>query len=146
MSRSTATDRTLPVFVINSFIRSTVCHGPTLDQTSSPASRLPLTTKILNLSRANKASLFLAWNYSVTSGFDTSNAQALAIDNVSILGLNGGATNPSGVGAANPSSVAALNSTLLTVTVTPGTNPPSTAHTVAVDLSAIGGSASQQFF
>ena len=113
---------------------------------TAPGATVPVTNKILNLSLANNASLFLAWNYSVTSGFDTSNAQALAIDNVSILGLNGGATNPSGVGAANPSSVAALNSTLLTVTVTPGTNPPSTAHTVAVDLSAIGGSASQQFF
>ncbi len=41
-----------------------------------------------------------------------------------------GATNPSGVGAANPSSVAPSGTTLLTVTVTPGTNPTSTAHTV----------------
>src|SRR6266850_2900621 len=52
-------------------------------------------------------------------------------------------TNPTGVGAANPSSVAPGNSTLLTVTVTPGTNPPSTAHTVSANLSSIGGSASQ---
>ena len=54
-------------------------------------------------------------------------------------------TNPTGVGAANPSSVAPGNSTLLTVTVTPGTNPPSTAHTVSANLSSIGGSASQLF-
>ena len=94
----------------------------------------------------NGANIFLAWNYSVISGVDTSNAQALAIDNVSILALNGVMTNPSGAGAANPSSVAATGSTLLTVTVTPGTNPPSTAHTVTADLSAIGGNASQQFF
>lgn len=113
---------------------------------TAPGATVPVTNKILNVSVANGASLFLAWNYSVTSGFDTSNAQALAIDNVSILALNGGATNPSGVGAANPSSIPATASTLLTVTVTPGTNPPSTAHTVTANLSTIGGSASQQFF
>ena len=113
---------------------------------TAPGATVPVTNKILNVSVANGASLFLAWNYSVTSGFDTSNAQALAIDNISILGLNGGSTNPSGAGAASPSSVAATNSTLLTVTVTPGTNPPSTAHTVTADLSSIGGSALQQFF
>src|SRR5689334_5217224 len=113
---------------------------------TAPGATLPVANKILNVSVPNGGLIFLAWNYSVTSGFDTSNAQALAIDNVSVLGLNGGATNPSGVGTANPSSVAATNSTLLTVTVTPGTNPPSAAHTVTADLSSIGGSASQQFF
>jgi endonuclease G len=113
---------------------------------TAPGVTVPVSNKTLNVSVANGANIFLAWNYSVTSGFTTDNAQALAIDNISILGLNGPATNPSGVGVANPSSVGALSSTLLTVTVTPGTNPPSTAHTVTVDLSAIGGSASQQFF
>ena len=113
---------------------------------TAPGVTVPVSNKILTVSVPNGASIFLAWNYSVTSGFDTSNAQALAIDNVSVLALNGGATNPSGVGAANPSSVAATQSSLLTVTVTPGTNPPSTAHTVTADLSAIGGSSSQQFF
>jgi DNA/RNA non-specific endonuclease/Big-like domain-containing protein len=113
---------------------------------TAPGATVSVSNKILNVSVPNGGLIFLAWNYSVTSGFDTSNAQALAIDNVSVLALNGGATNPSGAGAANPSSVAATGSTLLTVTVTPGTNPPSTAHTVAADLSAIGGSSSQQFF
>jgi endonuclease G len=113
---------------------------------TAPGATVSVSNKILNVSVPNGGLIFLAWNYSVTSGFDTSNAQALAIDNVSVLALNGGATNPSGVGAANPSSVAALSSTLLTVTVTPGTNPPSTAHTVTADLTTIGGSASQQFF
>src|SRR6185503_12735857 len=113
---------------------------------TAPGATASVTNKILAVSVPNGANIFLSWNYSVISGFDTSNAQALAIDNVSILALNGVSTNPSGAGAANPSSVAATGSTLLTVTVTPGTNPPSTAHTVAADLSAIGGSASQQFF
>ena len=58
----------------------------------------------------------------------------------------GGSTNPSGVGAANPSTVLAGASTLLTVAVTPGTNPASTGITVTGNLSSIGGSATQQFF
>ena len=56
------------------------------------------------------------------------------------------ATNPSGVGAATPSIVAAGATTLLTVAVTPGTNPPSTGLAVTADLTGIGGSVTQQFF
>jgi endonuclease G len=57
-----------------------------------------------------------------------------------------GTTNPSGIGAANPNALPPGSSSLLTVTVTPGTNPASTGITVMGDLSAIGGSATQQFF
>ena len=39
-------------------------------------------------------------------------------------------TNPSGTGAATPSAVSAGNTTLLTVAVTPGTNPTSTGLAV----------------
>lgn len=52
---------------------------------------------------------------------------------------------PGAVGAASPSSVAAGGSSLLTVTVTPGTTPPSTGITVTANLTAIGGSATQVF-
>ncbi|MCB9454229.1 MAG: lamin tail domain-containing protein [Anaerolineaceae bacterium] len=55
-------------------------------------------------------------------------------------------TDPSGVGAASPAAVEAGESTLLTVAVTPGTNPTSTGLTVTANLSAIGGSAAQSFF
>ncbi len=58
----------------------------------------------------------------------------------------GGQTNPTGTGAANPSSVNAGGNTLLTVTVTPGTNPASSMLAVSGNLSAIGGSAAQTFF
>jgi uncharacterized protein len=54
-------------------------------------------------------------------------------------------TNPAGTGSANPSSVEAGSTTLLSVVVTPGANPASTALTVACDLTSIGGSATQQF-
>lgn len=57
------------------------------------------------------------------------------------------ATNPSATGSsANPSTLRAGNSTLLTVTVTPGTNPTSTGITVTGNLTSIGGAAAQQFF
>ena len=55
-------------------------------------------------------------------------------------------TPPTGVTSATPNSLLPGASTLLTVSVTPGTNPSSTGITVAADLSSIGGSASQQFF
>ena len=55
-------------------------------------------------------------------------------------------TSPFGVGTATPNSVQASGGTLLTVAVTPGTNPPSTGIAVAGDLSQIGGSATQTFF
>jgi predicted extracellular nuclease len=55
-------------------------------------------------------------------------------------------TNPTGVGTADPDMVPAGENTLLTVTVTPGTQPASTGLTVSADLSAIGGSSSQAFY
>ena len=55
-------------------------------------------------------------------------------------------TDPTGVGAATPASVPAGASTLLTVAVTPGANPPSTGISVTGDLSEIGGSAAQTFY
>ncbi|MEZ4732943.1 MAG: ExeM/NucH family extracellular endonuclease [Caldilineaceae bacterium] len=57
-----------------------------------------------------------------------------------------GPTDPSGLGAANPGSVLAGDNTLLTVAVTPGSNPTSSGLTVTGDLSAIGGAAAQSFF
>ncbi len=47
---------------------------------------------------------------------------------------------------ASPSALRAGHDTLLTVTVTPGTNPVSTGLAVVGDLSAIGGAAAQPFF
>jgi DNA/RNA endonuclease G (NUC1) len=55
-------------------------------------------------------------------------------------------TNPSGTGSASPSTVKAGDSTLLSVGVTPGTNPTSLSYTVKGDLTAIGGSPEQEFF
>lgn len=55
-------------------------------------------------------------------------------------------TNPTGTGAAAPNPVTPGGTALLTVTVTPGTNPASTGLSVTGDLTAIGGVAAQPFF
>jgi len=55
-------------------------------------------------------------------------------------------TPPFGSGGANPSSVVPGGTSLLTVAVTPGSNPTSTGIAVVVDLSTIGLSATQTFF
>ena len=73
------------------------------------------------------------------------NDEWIGIDDINI-NVSGGSTPPTGVGLANPSSVLAGGMTLLTVTVTPGTNPASTGLTVTGDLTMIGGSATQTFF
>jgi uncharacterized protein len=57
-----------------------------------------------------------------------------------------GPTNPSGKGAADPAEVEAGMSSTLTVSVTPGAFPPSTAITVVADLTGIGGSSAQSFY
>ena len=114
---------------------------------TAPGATVSVTDKTINVSVPNGANVYLAWNYSVISGTTTTNAQALAIDNVSVLGVgNAVSTDPIGFGAADPNSVLPGETSTLTVSVTPGASPPSTGLTVTADLSSIGGSASQQFF
>jgi DNA/RNA endonuclease G (NUC1) len=72
------------------------------------------------------------------------NDEWVGIDNINIGG--GGTGALSGNGAANPSQVNAGSLTLLTVTVTPATNPASTGINVTGNLTGIGGTANQQFF
>ena len=114
---------------------------------SAPGATVSVVNQTLNAAIPSGGNFFLAWNYSVASGSITTNAQALAIDNISILGIGAAvSTNPTGVGLAAPNSVLPGETSTLTVDVTPGTNPASTGLSVTADLSSIGGSASQQFF
>ncbi len=55
-------------------------------------------------------------------------------------------TPPTGVASATPNPIVTGNDVLLTVVVTPGTVPPSTALTVTTDLTSIGGAANQALF
>ncbi len=55
-------------------------------------------------------------------------------------------TNPVGSGSASPASAQITGNVLLTVSVSPGLNPPSTNITVVGDLSSINGASSQTFY
>lgn len=88
---------------------------------------------------------YLAWNYSVSSGSTTTNAQALGVDDINVTGVAAPTGDPAGVMSASPDTVTIGDTTLLAVNVTPGTNPASTAIAVTADLGDIGGSAAQAF-
>ena len=106
------------------------------------ANRKTITANISGLNIAPGATLWIRWLDVDASGAD----DGLAIDDVSLTPHGGTvSTSLSGTGAASPSSVTAGDPTLLTVTVTPGANPPSTGITVLADLSAIGGNAIRPF-
>ncbi|HVM64278.1 MAG TPA: choice-of-anchor X domain-containing protein, partial [Acidimicrobiales bacterium] len=104
---------------------------------------------------ANRQALSAALNVGVAIGQeiwlrwedinDTGNDHAVSIDDLSIT-PSVAATPPSGVGSAVPSSLLAGDSTLLGVTVTPGTNPTSTGLAVTCDASAIGGLSNQTLY
>jgi len=113
----------------------------------APCATSSVANQALSVSIPSASNFYLAWNYSVASGTTTTNAQALAIDNISILGIGGGgSTNPSATASATPNPVVAGNQTRLLVTVVPGTNPQSTGIAVSGNLTTIGGSATQSFF
>jgi hypothetical protein len=65
---------------------------------------------------------------------------------VSATNVCGAGGSLSATGSANPSGPGPGDTTLLTVTVTPATNPTSTGITVTGDLTSIGGSATQTFY
>jgi len=54
-------------------------------------------------------------------------------------------TSPTGTGSANPNNPNPNTTVVLTVAVSPGTNPTSTGITVVADLTPIGGSSTQSF-
>ena len=105
--------------------------------------RTALSGAITALSIPNGATFWIRWTDFNASGSD----DGLGVDDFSLTASAPVTpTNPSGVGAANPSSVFAGDTSLLTVAVTPGTNPTSTGLAVTADLTAIGGPAAQPFF
>lgn len=52
--------------------------------TNAPGATTSVVNQLLSLSITNGANVFLAWNYSVSSGPQSDNAQGLGIDNISI--------------------------------------------------------------
>ena len=52
---------------------------------SAPGTTVSLTNQVLQVTIPDGSSFYLAWNYSVTTGTTTTNAQALGIDNFSVI-------------------------------------------------------------
>lgn len=81
-----------------------------------------------------------------SADFANSNPSAARNQSITFACSGGGSNSLAGSGVGSPSSVAPGGLTLLTVTVTPATNPSSTGITVNGDLTSISGAAVQQFF
>src|SRR5215470_9134457 len=127
----------------SNFLTSFPQDADNIGFSNAPGMTVPVTNQMLNVTIPDGTNFYLAWNYSVTTGTTVTNAQALAVDDISILGVQtAGSTNPSAVGTASPATVPAGNSTLLSTTVTGGINPASTGIAVSCNLSSIGGSSS----
>jgi len=86
----------------------------------APGATVSVSNKTLSQALAASSSLYLAWNYSVTSGTTTSNAQALGVDDISIT-ANGGA----------PSPLISVNGTLSSFSTTTGTASASQSYSVS---------------
>jgi predicted extracellular nuclease len=84
----------------------------------------------------------------IRTGFTGSNAADFVVGapNPHNSSYGGSTTSLSATGLATPSTVNSGSPVLLTVTVTPASSPASTGITVTVNLSAIGGSATQSFY
>jgi hypothetical protein len=107
------------------------------------ANRRVLSDTIKGLNITDGSTFFIKWTDYNASGAD----DGLAVDDFSLTPLTLlTPTNPVIVGAANLPTVFIGNSILLTGAVTPGTNPSSSDLTITGDLSAIGGSSTQQFY
>jgi len=99
---------------------------------------------ISGLNLAPGATIRIRWKDVALTSAD--NDDGLAIDEFTLTPRGGVTTPPSATGAASPASINTGDATLLTVTVTPGTNPSSTGLTVLGDLTGIGGSSIQPFY
>lgn len=76
----------------NDFLTSFTADANNNGYATAPGATVSVSSKTLAQAIAASESLYLAWNYSVTNGTTTSNAQALGIDNV-VFVANGGAPN-----------------------------------------------------
>jgi predicted extracellular nuclease len=108
---------------------------------NAAANRATISGTLSGLNIADGAVFWIRWTDFNAAGSD----DGMAIDDFSLT-PSADNTAPTGTGQASPSTVVGGGATRLTVAVTPGANPTSTAITVTGDLSSIGGSAAQPFF
>lgn len=90
-----STDGTTWTSAGSDFLTSFSADADNTGYTPAPGVTVTVTNKTLSQTLAAGSSIYLAWNYSVTSGTTTSNAQALGIDDVSITAMPTEPTNQS---------------------------------------------------
>jgi hypothetical protein len=120
-----------------SFLTSFAADAANAGYASAPGATVPATgVLVLTIPAGN--SLYLAWNYSVTSGTTTSNAQGLGIDDVAVL-ATGGSSLPTTVQFTAASS--AFSEAAGTVGVSVGITNFSGSAATTVDVALTGGTA-----
>ena len=133
-SQTTLTGAT-PDFVANNIADFVGFGGANYFEGSGPTPGLSNTTAALRLANGCTDTDSNASDFVAGTPNPHNTASALSSCNAT--------TNPSGTGSASPASPAAGTSVLLTMVVTPGSNPTSTGITVVADLSGITGGAAQ---
>ncbi len=97
------------------FLTSFAADATTAGYESAPGNAKSVLSKTLNQPLAVGESIYLAWNYSVTSGTYTSYSQALGLDNVSIT-----ANAATGIANSTNNATVVANNGSIVVTATEG--------------------------
>ncbi|HBB87023.1 MAG TPA: hypothetical protein DC047_05360, partial [Blastocatellia bacterium] len=137
VSNTTVLSGNCPNFAANGIV-DFIGYGPTADCfETAPTAVLSNTTAAIRTQNGCQDTDNNSVDFSVSGPIPRNSSNANSCS-------GGGALSASG--SANPTSVDPGGSTLLTVTVSPGTAPPSTGITVTGDLTSIGGSPTQPFY
>lgn len=136
VSSTTVLSGNCPNFVANNVV-DFVGYGTADCSETSPTAVLSNTTAAIRNSNGCMDIDYNAFDFTVSGPIPRNSSASNT--------CNGGG-NLAGSGFASPSSLDPGGSSLLTVSVSPATGPPSTGITVAGDLSSIGGSATQPFY
>jgi len=83
-----STDGTTWTSAGSNFLTSFTANADNNGYATAPGTTVNITNQTLNVSVNAGSVIYLAWNYSVTSGTTTSNAQGLGIDDVSITAVS----------------------------------------------------------
>lgn len=111
-----STDGTTWTSAGSSFLSSFAVNADNNGSATVPIQTISVSSQVLANSLAAGSTLYLAWNYSVTSGTTTSNAQALGVTDIEIVAAGGGGGTPPTITGISPSS--GLAGTIVTITGT----------------------------
>jgi len=89
-----STDGTTWTSAGSNFLSSFAANADNTGAATVPIETKSVTSQVLANSLAAGSTLYLAWNYAVTSGTTTSNAQALGVSDIEIVAAGGGGTAP----------------------------------------------------